>query len=227
MTASTDTKAAQVGGTHYSDTAARCPHCDGEIQHWDLYSNAPGLVYSATKHITRHRQKGGKQDLLKAITEIQKIIEQEYPDNSRVPANNQSKRFDHRDIEAIRASELILEIDYVLILRRDTLMGTPLPEEIMRDEWAGTRGGAAHTESAHPDLLPLDNSPEAVLARANAFASHRPNDDVPTGWVLELTVSQKTWHFRSDKGSKGWSEEYATRSSALDALIITAIAANR
>ena len=183
MTASKDTKAAQVGGTHYSDTAARCPHCDGEIQHWDLYSNAPGLVYSATKHITRHRQKGGKQDLLKAITEIQKIIEQEYPEKK--------------------------------------------PEEIMRDEWAGTRGGAAHAESAHPDLLPLDNSPEAVLARANAFASHRPNDDVPMGWVLELTVSQKTWHFRSDKGSKGWSEEYSTRSSALDALIAVAVAANR
>src|ERR1035437_6299994 len=80
MTVSQDTKATQVGGTHYSATAARCPHCNCEIQHWDLYADAPGLIYSATKHITRHRAKGGKQDLLKAITEIQKIIEQEYPD---------------------------------------------------------------------------------------------------------------------------------------------------
>lgn len=176
MTASKDTKAAQVGGTHYSDTAARCPHCDGEIQHWDLYSNAPGLVYSATKHITRHRQKGGKQDLLKAITEIQKIIEQEYPEKK--------------------------------------------PEEIMRDEWAGTRGGAAHAESAHHDLLPLDNSPEAVLARANAFATAHPDDDVPLGWAIRKFTGvgndEEYWRFRRCRGGDTrWSDKYTTRSEVL------------
>jgi hypothetical protein len=63
----------QVGGEHYRRQ---------KIQHWDFVV-ANGLGYlegCATKYICRHREKNGKQDLLKAIHYIQKIIEVEYGD---------------------------------------------------------------------------------------------------------------------------------------------------
>ncbi len=70
----------QVGGTHYRDATGICPHCGGEIQHWDLYGKMPYLIGHATKYITRFLGKGGKQDLEKAIHFIQKIINVYYPD---------------------------------------------------------------------------------------------------------------------------------------------------
>lgn len=50
----------QVGGTHYKGRA---------IQPWDyiVANNIPFLEGSAIKHITRHREKGKKQDLEKEI----------------------------------------------------------------------------------------------------------------------------------------------------------------
>lgn len=73
----------QVGGTHYKNAVGKCPHCAGDIQHWDLCGQMPGLVYNATKYIIRHREKGGRVDLEKAIHVLNKIIEQEYPEEGR------------------------------------------------------------------------------------------------------------------------------------------------
>ena len=64
---------AEVAGTHYEASAGMCPHCGEEVQHWDLYGDAPYLEGMATKYITRWRAKGGLQDLDKAISAIQKI----------------------------------------------------------------------------------------------------------------------------------------------------------
>ena len=207
-------KASQVGGTHYSATAAKCPHCGEEIQHWDLYADAPGLVYSATKHITRHRVKNGKQDLLKAITEIQKIIEQEYPEPE-----------DDNDVaSAISSGSLPLN-------------GYFLTEEVMRDEWAGTRGGAAHAEASKPDpvwagmaVAPVtinnvlfDTNPEAARARADEFARQQVDEDVPVGWSIKVVKAADDgdiyWRFRRTTGENtGWSKGYPSRTAALDAL---------
>ena len=66
----------QIGGRHYKDR---------KIQHWDYAAQLPYLEGLATKYIDRHARKGGKQDLLKAIHTIEKMIEEYYPDPS--PAN--------------------------------------------------------------------------------------------------------------------------------------------
>lgn len=61
----------QVGGNHYKDTS---------IQPVE-YIKANGLDYfegNAVKYITRHRIKGGKDDLLKAIHYLQMVIEMDY-----------------------------------------------------------------------------------------------------------------------------------------------------
>lgn len=70
----------QVGGSHYRDSTGVCPHCHGEVQHWDWGGGLPGLEYAATKYIARHRSKRGKEDLEKAIHYVQKIIERDYPE---------------------------------------------------------------------------------------------------------------------------------------------------
>jgi len=57
----------QVGGTHYKDNS---------IQPWD-YVWANNLGYfegSAIKYITRWRQKGGIEDLRKAVHFLEKLI---------------------------------------------------------------------------------------------------------------------------------------------------------
>lgn len=68
----------QVGGTHYSDTGARCPHCDGIINHWDLFAFANYLIGNATKYLARFGFKPGEDDLenlLKARSYVDKAIE--------------------------------------------------------------------------------------------------------------------------------------------------------
>lgn len=60
----------QVGGSHYAK--------GGEFQHWDLITNnyGPGyLIGCATKYLTRWREKGGRQDLEKALHYIEKLQE--------------------------------------------------------------------------------------------------------------------------------------------------------
>lgn len=75
-TVTTDSK--QIGGTHYSDTGARCPHCDGIINHWDLFAFANYLIGNATKYLARFGFKSGEDDLenlLKARSYVDKAIE--------------------------------------------------------------------------------------------------------------------------------------------------------
>lgn len=65
----------QVGGDHYRD----CP-----IQPVD-YIEANNLGWcegNAVKYVTRHKKKGGRESLLKAIHYLEMLIEREYPDSS-------------------------------------------------------------------------------------------------------------------------------------------------
>ncbi len=65
----------QVGGDHYKD----CP-----IQPVD-YIEANNLGWcegNAVKYITRHKKKGGRESLLKAIHYLEMLIEREYPDST-------------------------------------------------------------------------------------------------------------------------------------------------
>jgi len=65
----------QVGGQHYAGSnAGTCPHCGGEIQHWDLFADMPYLEGAATSYVPRWREKGGLADLRKAISFLQKRI---------------------------------------------------------------------------------------------------------------------------------------------------------
>lgn len=72
----------QVGGSHYQDINATgvCPHCRGEIQHWDWAGRLPGLEYAATKYLSRWRLKQPLDSLKKVLHYVQKIIEQNFPD---------------------------------------------------------------------------------------------------------------------------------------------------
>lgn len=71
----------QVGGTHYKT----------EYEHWDFCENngLGCMEYAATKHITRHRTKGGIQDVAKARHYVQKLIELT-SDRGRVPRGHAS-----------------------------------------------------------------------------------------------------------------------------------------
>ena len=63
----------QVGGSHYKKY---------KIQP-SLFINKNKILFAegnAIKYICRHQDKGGKQDLLKAIHYIQMIIERDYTD---------------------------------------------------------------------------------------------------------------------------------------------------
>lgn len=71
---STPRQVQQVGGDHYGKHTGFCPSCGGEVQHWDLYAEQPYLEGTATGYITRWRDKGGVEDLRKAISVIEKII---------------------------------------------------------------------------------------------------------------------------------------------------------
>ena len=79
----------QVGGDHYQT--------EGE-QHWDRMWRLYGRGYfvgCATKYIERYHLKNGKQDLLKAIHFLEKLIELEYPVEKKVsdrhPADYQER----------------------------------------------------------------------------------------------------------------------------------------
>src|SRR5271170_6600178 len=74
LDAETSAVVAQVGGTHYSDVSGTCPHCGGEIQHWDLYARQPYLESQVARYTLRWRAKEGMKDLLKALSFLQKLI---------------------------------------------------------------------------------------------------------------------------------------------------------
>jgi hypothetical protein len=73
------TQIAQVGGTHYSNKLGVCPHCQGEIQAWDLTANMPFLEASAIKYLIRHAAKDGFDGLKKAISYVEKRMAVDYP----------------------------------------------------------------------------------------------------------------------------------------------------
>ena len=60
----------QVGGTHYLLN----------IEPWDyIIANQLGyLEGNVVKYVTRHKSKGGRADILKAIRYLEKILEVEY-----------------------------------------------------------------------------------------------------------------------------------------------------
>jgi hypothetical protein len=63
----------QVGGSHYKDFRIQpAEYC---------HANRLGLLEgNVVKYVTRYKQKGGKQDLQKAIHCLQLLIELEYPE---------------------------------------------------------------------------------------------------------------------------------------------------
>lgn len=65
----------QVGGSHYR--GAKCPHCQGDLQHWDIawVMNFDIFQYIITKWVFRWRKKGGLEDLRKARHALDKYIE--------------------------------------------------------------------------------------------------------------------------------------------------------
>lgn len=69
-------KIKQVGGSHYKHL---------EIDPFEYcHRNGIGFIAgTAIKHITRYKQKAGKIDLLKAISEIKRLIAIEYPEKPK------------------------------------------------------------------------------------------------------------------------------------------------
>jgi len=68
----TDPKDNQIGGTHYKE----CPIQPVEYIHRNDLGFCEGCV---VKYVTRHRRKGGREDLEKAIHFLQLLIAMEYP----------------------------------------------------------------------------------------------------------------------------------------------------
>jgi hypothetical protein len=65
----------QVGGDHYERLA---------IQPTE-YAHANGLGFiegNIVKYVSRHRYKGGREDLLKALHYLNELLEREYPSDN-------------------------------------------------------------------------------------------------------------------------------------------------
>lgn len=70
----------QVGGEHYKDTAAPCPHCGNFLEHWDISwaFRFDQFQYCISKYIWRKKGPGGRPlvtDLEKAKHHLEKYIE--------------------------------------------------------------------------------------------------------------------------------------------------------
>ena len=92
----------QVGGSHYADCA---------IQPAD-YAIANGFNYYeciVLRYITRHRNKGGRQDLEKAIHCLQLMIENEYAEKSAVEFG--SKEWARRAMQEMRGVVSVSELE--------------------------------------------------------------------------------------------------------------------
>ena len=61
----------QVGGNHYSKFKI-------QPSHYAYHNGLDCYQFNVIKYISRHKFKNGKQDLMKAIDEIEKLIELEY-----------------------------------------------------------------------------------------------------------------------------------------------------
>jgi len=73
----------QIGGSHYSSM---------KIQPSEFINknNLPFAEGNAIKYLCRHKQKGQKQDLEKAIHYCQMAIDRDYPDESKKDKKNKS-----------------------------------------------------------------------------------------------------------------------------------------
>lgn len=70
----------QVGGAHYKDTAAPCPHCGNLLEHWDVTwaFRFNQFQYCISKYIWRKKGPEGRpllDDLEKAKHHLEKYIE--------------------------------------------------------------------------------------------------------------------------------------------------------
>lgn len=70
----------QVGGAHYKETAAPCPHCNKSLEHWDIswMFKFNQFQYCISKYIWRKKGPEGRpllDDLEKAKHHLEKYIE--------------------------------------------------------------------------------------------------------------------------------------------------------
>ena len=63
-------KGKQVGGDHYV--------VEPDVFTFSLENKHDCLQHSAVKYISRHKQKNGKEDILKAISVCQRILKEQY-----------------------------------------------------------------------------------------------------------------------------------------------------
>lgn len=63
----------QIGGDHYKTLKI-------QPMEYSMKNELNACQHTAIKYITRYKNKGGKQDILKAIHTLQMLIEIEYPD---------------------------------------------------------------------------------------------------------------------------------------------------
>lgn len=63
----------QVGGDHYKSLKI-------QPMEYSMKNELNACQHTAIKYITRYKNKGGKQDILKAIHTLQLLIELEYPE---------------------------------------------------------------------------------------------------------------------------------------------------
>lgn len=63
----------QIGGNHYKNLPI-------QPTEYIQKNNLTFIEGNIIKYVTRHRQKHGKQDLMKALHYLQQLIEYEYPD---------------------------------------------------------------------------------------------------------------------------------------------------
>lgn len=62
----------QVGGAHYGTGT--------DVFSWSLEREHDCLQHSAIKYIDRHKKKNGKEDILKAISILHRVIKEQYND---------------------------------------------------------------------------------------------------------------------------------------------------
>ena len=123
-----DPNTKQIGGSHYRD--------GGNLQHWDFVTlNGIGYLEGcATKYLSRHRKKGGKQDLEKAQHYVEKLISvledgrlvvMRFPDPVISAAEfaraNSLGEVEQRAVELIAFWEDLADLDAALVLIRSLI----------------------------------------------------------------------------------------------------------
>ena len=62
----------QVNGTHYRN--------DNDVFKFSLDNGHDCLQHAAIKYIHRHKEKNGKEDILKAMSVLNRILKEQYDD---------------------------------------------------------------------------------------------------------------------------------------------------